>query len=188
MSDEHKKALIGFHSFTGNDYASSFFRKSKSHCWQIVEKNNRFVDAFSRLGTEWSIDADLLSKLEEYVCNIFGKKKKEVNTVRYEIFKDVYEKKGKIQDLSLLPPCRQSLHLHCQRSNYIAKVWRSCLQANIDFANINQNGWSADGKIIWIDAAYPTEVEQILAGEESNHGSSDESKDEEISDSDEDFL
>ena len=43
-------------------------------------------------------------------------------------------------------------------------------------------------KIICIDAAFPTEVEQILAGEESNHGSSDESKDEEFSDSDEDFL
>ena len=32
MSDEYKKALIGFHSFTENDYVSSFFQKSKIHC------------------------------------------------------------------------------------------------------------------------------------------------------------
>ena len=188
MSDEHKKALIGFHSFTGNDYVSSFFRKSKSHCWQVVEKNNRFVHMFSQLGAEWSIDEDQLSKLEEYVCNVFGKKKKDVNAVRYEIFKNVYERKGKIQDLSLLPPCRQSLQLHCQRSNYIAKVWRSCLQANIDFADTEQNGWSTDGKIVWIDAAFPEEIEQFFSGEESNDDSSDEGEDEEFSDSDEDFL
>eukprot|EP00795_Rhopilema_esculentum_P010081 gene10081-18731_t len=33
---------------------------------------------------------------------------------------------------------------------------------------------------VWIDAAFPEEVEQILAGEESNIESSDESKDEEF--------
>ena len=53
MSDEHKKALIGFHSFTGNDYVSSFFRKSKSHCWQVLEKNNRctFSNIFRQSNT-----------------------------------------------------------------------------------------------------------------------------------------
>eukprot|EP00794_Sanderia_malayensis_P011489 gene11489-biopygen9165 len=144
--------------------------------------------ALADLGAQWSIDEELLLRLEEYVCHIFGKKKKDVNAVRYEIFKNGYEKKGKIQDLSLLPPCRQSLQLHCQRSNYIAKVWRSCLQANIDFADIERNGWSADGKIVWVDAAFPEEVEQILVGVESNDESSDDGEDEECSDSDEDFL
>lgn len=90
--------------------------------------------------------------------------------------------------MSLLPPCRQSLQLHCQRSNYIAKVWRSCLQTNIHFGDIEQHGWSMDGKIVWMDAAFPEEVEQLLACEDDNGESSDESEDEEFSDSDEDFL
>lgn len=38
MSEERKRALIGFHAFTGNDYVSSFFRKSKKTCWKLVEK------------------------------------------------------------------------------------------------------------------------------------------------------
>ena len=32
MSQDLKQALIGFHSFTGNDYTSSFFRKGKVAC------------------------------------------------------------------------------------------------------------------------------------------------------------
>eukprot|EP00795_Rhopilema_esculentum_P011976 gene11976-2559_t len=101
--------------------------------------------AWTAHGAEWSIDDDLLSKLKEYVCNIFGKEKKDLNA----------------------------------RSNYIAEVWRSSLQAHINFADLGQDGWSADGKIVWINAAFPEEVEQIFAGEESNDESSDESEDEE---------
>ena len=172
MSDEHKSALIGFHAFTGNDYVSSIFRKSKKFCWKLLEKNFRFVRAFIELGSAWDIDDALLSLLEEYVCNLFGKKQKDINKVRYTIFKNVYEKKGKIQDLSFLPPCRQSLLLHCRRSNYIAIVWRSCFDAEIDFDNISNHGWSNDAEIVWMDTAFPEQIETILADE--NEDSEDE--------------
>ena len=33
MNCKLKEALIGFHAFTGNDYVSSFFKKSKDTCW-----------------------------------------------------------------------------------------------------------------------------------------------------------
>ena len=100
------------------------------------------------------------------------KKQKNINKVRYTIFKNVYEKKGKIQDLSLLPPCHQSLLLHCRRSNYIAKVWRSCFDAEIDFDNISDHGWSNDAEIVWMDTAFPEQIETILADE--NEDSEDE--------------
>ena len=125
MSNELKSALIGFHAFTGNDYVSSFFKKSKKHCWHLLEKNNRFVQVFAALGDLWQPSNDLLNALEEVVCYMFGRKQKYVNSVRYDIFKAVYTKKGKIQDLSLLPPSLQSLQLHCKWANYIAKIWRS---------------------------------------------------------------
>ena len=35
MSIEKKKSLIGFRAFTGNDYISSFFGKSRAACWKI---------------------------------------------------------------------------------------------------------------------------------------------------------
>ena len=62
---------------------------------------------FKELGNEWELKEELIPLLEEYVCSLFGKnKKKEVNLLRYEIvFQNVYEKKGEIMNLSLLPPC-----------------------------------------------------------------------------------
>ena len=43
MPESGRKCLIGFHGFTGDDYISSFFRKRKTACWKIVEKNSKFV-------------------------------------------------------------------------------------------------------------------------------------------------
>eukprot|EP00795_Rhopilema_esculentum_P006039 gene6039-11414_t len=108
-----KLLLQAVHSLSKNADASVVVRSSLSG---DVDINILFRSVF------------LESPEKEDICNSFGKEKKDVNAVRYEIFKNVYEKKGKIQDLSLLPPCRQLLHLHCQRSNYIAEVWRSYKQ------------------------------------------------------------
>ena len=36
LSAEEKKALIGVHAFSGNDYMSSFFRKGKSAFWKLA--------------------------------------------------------------------------------------------------------------------------------------------------------
>ena len=68
MSNELKSALIGFHAFAKNDYLSSFFKKSKKHCWRLLEKYNRFVRVFAALGDLWLPSNDLLNALEEVVC------------------------------------------------------------------------------------------------------------------------
>ena len=39
LSAEEKKALIGVHAFSGNDYVSSRFRKGKSAFWKLALKN-----------------------------------------------------------------------------------------------------------------------------------------------------
>ena len=77
MSDEHKSSLIGFYVFTGNDYVSSIFRKSKKACWKVLKKNNRYVRAFSSLGSTWGLDEQLIALLED--CNLFGRKKKDID-------------------------------------------------------------------------------------------------------------
>ena len=52
MKDEEKKTLVGFHSFTGNDYIPAIFRKGKKHCWSTVKSNESFLRAFTELGTD----------------------------------------------------------------------------------------------------------------------------------------
>ena len=114
-----------------------------------------------------------MTLLEEFVCSLERKNKKDINQLRYEIIQTMYEKKGKIQDLSLLPPCRSSLQLHCKRSNYVAKMWQSSLSCNIDPDNIQNHDWSENGDIIWIDEAFPENIQSILVYDEI----SDEDKD-----------
>ena len=42
LSQTRSLALINFHSFTGNDYISSFFKKGKEKYWKVVENFPKF--------------------------------------------------------------------------------------------------------------------------------------------------
>ena len=174
MNEELKSALLGFHAFTGNDYVSSIFGKSNKICWKAVTKSSIYARIFNRLGETVNSDENSITLLEEFVCSLYRKNKKDINELRYEIFQTMYEKKGRIQDLSLLPPCRSSLQLHCKRSNYVARIWRSILSCNIDPDNIQNHGWSENGDIIWIEEAFPENIESILVNDEISDEDEDE--------------
>ena len=49
------QALIGFHSFTGNDYVSAFFCKGMGVCWKKMRKNDLFVEIITQLGDDWEL-------------------------------------------------------------------------------------------------------------------------------------
>ena len=51
MNSDLKSALTGFHAFTGNDYLSYIFRKSKKLCWKALLKSNKFVQMFNPIST-----------------------------------------------------------------------------------------------------------------------------------------
>ena len=38
IPDYLRAALVGFHAFTGNDYVSAIFWKSKRVCWKLIEE------------------------------------------------------------------------------------------------------------------------------------------------------
>ena len=86
ISDKQRSATIGFHAYTGNDYISSFFRKGKKRCWEVAIKNSLFLAAFAKLGDHWNLEEQVILTLEEYVCCIFGSKKKSVDIVRADMF------------------------------------------------------------------------------------------------------
>ena len=82
--------------------------------------------------------------------------------------------------MTLLPPCHETLNLRSLRCNYIAKVWKSSLQSTIDFDVITANEWSEEGKVIWMNEAFPPDVtetvmdaEQESDSDETLHGESD---------------
>ena len=79
---------------------------------------------FANLGNSWEAFEEDLKLLEEFVCHLYGGKGKSVDELKYKKFESVYRAKNKIQDLSLLPPCRRSLVLYLKRANYIARMWK----------------------------------------------------------------
>ena len=65
------------------------------------------------------------AKLEEYICAIYGKcKMKDINLVRSAIFWNRYNKKKKIVDFCMLPPCKGNIRLHFSQANYVAYTMR----------------------------------------------------------------
>jgi len=186
FEDEVLNSLIGFHAFTGNDFVSSFFRKSKEHCWKVLEKNPKFYTVFQSLGSSLDLSDYVFSQLQEFLCHLYRHpKEKEVNTVRYRMFTKKNTSEHKIIDISVLPPCESVFHLHCLRANTVTKLWKSCTTAITVSPDLIECGWNVDGSIKWQEEAFPSDVEEILVNDvadsdsdsDVNYGSEVESED-----------
>lgn len=161
LTPAQKTSLIGFHAFTGNDYNSSFFCKGKQTCWELLECKPKFLDTFSNLGV--SSAEELESDLEEYVALLYSIKGKSVNEARYTIFDRKFTKQNKIIDMSLLPPCQQTLKLHILRSNFIAREWRSAIVISYEAGNIVGNGWTESLELRWLEKVMPDDVQETVS-------------------------
>ena len=137
IESELLQALIGFHSFTGNDYVSSFFRKGKDLCWRLLEKQSKFQNAFATLGSSWHLSDETWTSLEEYVCCLYGVRGKNVDSVRYKLFTKKNQREHKVCDLSVLPPCRSVLYQHTLRANTISMIWKSSAIPVVDMPDIS---------------------------------------------------
>ena len=121
---EKKKALIGMHAFSGNDYVSSFFSKEKVAFWKAMLKRQEFIRLFIELGNSPQVPDHIFLGLERFVCALYGDQRTSVNELRNKIFLQNFEREKKIIDLSLLPPCQANLKLHTMRANYVASIFR----------------------------------------------------------------
>ena len=68
---DNKEALTGIYAFTGCDYTPFFFRKGKGTPLKLIAKYDRFIDAFSSLGSE-SLSTQVFDTLEEFTCMMYG--------------------------------------------------------------------------------------------------------------------
>ena len=162
MSHAERLSLIGFHSFTGSDFTSSFFKKGKLSCWKAKNKQFKYQEAFQLLGTDWELSDELLDTLQEYVCSLFNSNVKQVNNARTELFHKKFTREKKAIDLSALPPCYSVLKLHCQRANTVAAIRQLSGSAIMNIPNINSNGWYENGDILWVKYIFPEDMSDIL--------------------------
>ena len=87
----------------------SLFWLRKNSFWKAMLKRQEFINAFARLGTNVNSNADDIELLEKFRCFLYISK---VYDPRSKCFWKVYERKGRVIDLSLMPPCAANLHLH----------------------------------------------------------------------------
>ena len=50
----------------------------------------------------------------------------------------------------------------------MAKIWRSCLQADLVLEDISNHGWTVDGEIVWIQESFPDDIQAILVNENAD--------------------
>ena len=96
FKDEILNALIGFHSFTGNDCVSSFFRKGKQACWKVFVSDFIFQTFLSALGACGELSQEISDRMEEFVCRLYGLREKGINTVLYEYLQRKTNEKRKL--------------------------------------------------------------------------------------------
>ena len=129
-------------------------------------RSAKFQAVFARLGVAWELTVDLTSDLEQFLCNLYKSKLKDVNKARYKQFKTKFSEEEKATDMAVLLPCRTVFILHAMRANYIACIWkRSCIP-DIDEPHFTPFGWDKNGNMIWVERAYPDEIKDILFSKE----------------------
>lgn len=65
VSTIQKQALVGLHAFTGNGNLSSFLRKGKRTCWNVMKDNQEFLVTFSLLSTDVELSENVVRGLEK---------------------------------------------------------------------------------------------------------------------------
>ena len=166
LSQTRSLALIGI-SFTSSDYISSFFKKRKEKCWKIVKRFPKFEEVFIQLGQEQELQDTCSDGLEEFVCYLYGMtKSKGINKLRLKIFNKKLLRNHKAADVSTLPPFRQVLQHHARRANAIAYIWRHSTSPVIELPRLEDNGWTSEEEIYWMDDAFPDDVEELLFNKE----------------------
>ena len=112
--------LPGFHVFTGSDYTASFMRIGKVRQFDVMIKNEEFLQTFTRLGHSDIVSSEVSATLEFYVCAFYGQPNSSgVNAARYKIFCKMYAshtgdkplEKIKSAESCCLSPCKATLQL-----------------------------------------------------------------------------
>ena len=80
------RCLIGMHALTGCDTVSAFVGKGKSKALKMLMKNNTYVRAFMNIAISWNASDELFSSIEEFVCDLYGKKMKNVDLLGYQMY------------------------------------------------------------------------------------------------------
>jgi hypothetical protein len=153
------ETLIGFHCLTGCDSVSAFHGKGKVKPMEILLKStNEIRQAMKSLGDSWSLSKATIKNLETFVCRIYGHTK--IDDINEARFKDFC---AKTLDEKRLPPTKDSLHLHFQRANYQARIYKLALLGITDLPEPSKHGWTiVDSQLEILWTTMPPAPEKLI--------------------------
>lgn len=176
--------LPAFHCLTGCDTTSAFVRRGKVSPLKLVEKNPDFVEILGKLGQEHACSSELQTGIERFICAVYGKPSyTDINKLRHDTFCKKNQSHGNILDsynsidMSLLPPCRDSLQMHILRANYQSYIWLHADEKLPVLPDLDESGWKvgAEGiEYVWTKGEIvPQELIDILctSSDEKEHDS-----------------
>ena len=135
-------AITARHSFTGNDYISSFHGKGKKKAFKLLKNSTAYQEVFKKIGDSYGFDESLFDTIQKFVCELYGLPIcVEVNEARYKKFCSM---SSKIPDPEKLPPTSDSLYYHCQRVSYVTAIIKNSLDRMICHPSPDGFGWKVD--------------------------------------------
>ena len=89
----------------------------------------RSQSMFVTLENDLNISDDILTKLEEFVCNICSMRKENVNEIRFGKYYSKYQNGNKVVDISIFQPRSSVVHSKGKTffCRYLQKVLRTKL-------------------------------------------------------------
>lgn len=138
LGEEMTEALMGVHAFSGCDTVSSFAGKGKKTHYELIKQNKDCRTAMQMLGTSFECSDELMARVQQYTCLLYGGTGHDVNKLRFKLF---INRSGASQ---AMPPCKDSLAEHIKRSNYVAAIWKSAMTSIINAPSPTEHGWLLD--------------------------------------------
>jgi len=129
-------------------------------------KNAEYISAFTKLGSNESVEPQVSATLEQFVCCMYGVHKvTDMNDTRFAIFKKSYApryednpiEKIKSTDPCCLPPCKDVLQQKIKRANYVAHLWKNARNSNPIQFQAHDHGWKLVDtnklEIVWFEGS-----------------------------------
>ena len=121
------------------------------------------LSKLKELGDKLELPNQLFRTCESLVCQLYepDSKNNDINTLRYKTFC----RSPKQNDL--LPPCKNSLFQHLQRSNYQAYVWKNALIAMQLPPSPVGYGWTKEDDelqpVLMTQESAPIEIAELIS-------------------------
>ena len=113
------RSILSLHAFTGCNNTSAFCGKGKVKPLNILLKSSHYMNTFANIGVDASLGDDALNVLQQFVCDLYGHKGDNTNTLSYRLYSS---KQGRLEAKNI-PPCLDSLKLHAHFPSPLDHGW-----------------------------------------------------------------